>query len=107
MLDISTIVSSSQQEIESRRKFDAGLKNVTGGSIEALLTYYQEQKENDINAMKETYQIYLDQLSTEQLVNERLMQKALDAGGSYAGKSVEYYQSEIERIKKHISKKFN
>ena len=98
MLEIATIMSSSETEVNMKRNFAKGLGSLSGGSIDDIVKFYQSQKEIDIQAMKDTYDIYLTDLDEQKLTNEKLLEKALKNGGEYAGKSVEYYRGEIQRI---------
>lgn len=98
MLEIATIMSSSETEVNMKRNFAKGLGSLSGGSIDDIVKFYQSQKEINIQAMKDTYDIYLTDLDEQKLTNEKLLEKALKNGGEYAGKSVEYYRGEIQRI---------
>ena len=104
MLEISAIMASSQAEIQMKNTFSKGLAGYSGESIGEILTYWQEQSEASEQSMNDAYSVYITDLETQKLANEKLLEAAQKNGGEYAGKSVEYYQSEIDRIQELYNK---
>lgn len=99
MMEIQAVTTSNKTEIEMRNMFASGLQDVDQNSMDALLTYFQEQKDAAKKFAEDQYQTVLDEAELQQRSFADLAEIARKNGGEFAGYTVKEYEDMAKKFK--------